>query len=26
LYRGKALRRRVSTSIHLVSQSLHQHF
>jgi hypothetical protein len=25
-HRGKALRRRVSTSVHLVSQLLHQHF
>jgi hypothetical protein len=25
-HRGKALRRRVSTGIHLVSQLLHQHF
>jgi hypothetical protein len=25
-YRGKALRRRVSTGVHLVSQLLHQHF
>jgi hypothetical protein len=25
-YRGKALRRCVSTSVHLVSQLLHQHF
>jgi hypothetical protein len=25
-HRGKALRRRVSTGVHLVSQLLHQHF
>jgi hypothetical protein len=25
-YRGEALRRRVSRSVHLVSQLLHQHF
>jgi hypothetical protein len=26
LHRSKALRRRVSTGVHLVSQLLHQHF